>query len=202
MSGDASGGGADEEMVAMLQEMGPWPGQACRAALQLVGNNLEGAAELLLGGLIPPGAGFEVASPPPPGAQPGEAEAQDDDGEEDGDEDGPNAADLMATLDERPEYAEAAAAAIEALAASPPEQLRAIGLSEEHVALLTSVVAGGLEAAAARAEEEAAAADAVAAAATTVTHAGIHIHADSSPSASMNASRRTGVMASWPRMDV
>eukprot|EP01043_Picozoa_sp_COSAG02_P015903 COSAG02_NODE_688_length_18473_cov_77.428105_4_plen_2693_part_00 len=88
---------------------------------------------------------------------------EDEDGTED--EHGPNASDLMAALDERPEYAEAAAAAIEALAASEPEQLRAIGISEEHVALLTSVAAGGLEAAAARAEAEAAAAEAEAAAA-------------------------------------
>ena len=133
MSGE--GGEADAEMVRMLEEMGGWPRHACAAALQLANNNLEGAAELLLGGFVMPG-------------MPSQQEEEDDDEEEHG----PHALDLMAALDARPEYAEAAAAAIEALAASEPEQLRAIGLSEEHVALLTTVVAGGLEAAAARAE--------------------------------------------------
>ena len=82
--------GAQDDMVRALEEMGGWPREACRAALQLVGNNLEGAAELLLGGFaIPPGG-----EPLPPGLSlPGE-DGEDEEDEED-DEDGPNAADLM-----------------------------------------------------------------------------------------------------------
>ena len=51
MSGEGDG---LAEMVSMLQEMGGWPEGSCRAALQLVGENLEGAAELLLGGFAMP----------------------------------------------------------------------------------------------------------------------------------------------------
>eukprot|EP01043_Picozoa_sp_COSAG02_P015904 COSAG02_NODE_688_length_18473_cov_77.428105_5_plen_185_part_00 len=52
------------EMVRMLQEMGGWPEDNCRAALQLVGGNLEGAAEMLLGGFAIP-AGMVPAGDAP-----------------------------------------------------------------------------------------------------------------------------------------
>ena len=130
-----------EAEIEALVEMGGWPREDCNAALQL-GGGLEAAAELLLGGFpgaapigFPPAPGPDPLPPMPPDPAPREGSGEGADGE--GEPGSPSADDLFRTLQERPEYAEAAAAAFEALSACPAERLRALGLSQEHIALLT-----------------------------------------------------------------
>jgi hypothetical protein len=94
---------AQDDMIRTLEEMGGWPRDSCQAALQLVGNNLEGAAELLLGGFaIPPGMPLPGDGGPLPLGMPLPDEDEEDEEGASAYEEGPHAADLLQVRPRRP----------------------------------------------------------------------------------------------------